>query len=382
MKNELSARIRNILLLFGSTLSVMAGAVVTPSLPSMTEYFASIGNIEFLTKLILSVPPLFIAIFSPIAGYLFEKYGRKNVLIISSLLYGISGTTGFYVENIYLILAGRALMGVSIAGLMTGFIVLIGDLFENEKLSKFIGIQGAVMSLGGVVYLILGGILADIRWNAPFLVYGISIFVALGLYFFLSETKQYSRKQEMSKLVINSKTLLINISAAFVMVCYLITPTQLPFLIKVNFPDYSASIVGMLLALWIFLSSVASIFYSRIRKSMSFRYIYMLGFLIWAVGFVLTFFASNISILALSLAISGVGNGLVVPNLKAHILDLSDIKDRGRHSGLLTMSLYIGQFLSPLLVQPLLSFIDISAVFLVFSGLLIVASLLYLKIKK
>ncbi len=378
MKNELALKIRNVIILFGSTLSVMAGAVVTPSLPGITDYFSGVGNIEFLTKLILSVPPLFIAIFSPIAGYLFEKYGRKNVLVFSSLLYGISGTTGFYANNIYLILIGRALMGVSIAGLMTGFIVVVGDLFKGDKVSKFIGIQGAIMSLGGVVYLVLGGALADISWNIPFLVYGIAVVVAIGLYFFLDETNSYSKDKALSKIKFSPKVLLINVSAIFVMICYLITPTQLPFLIKSNFPNSSASMLGILLALWIFLSSVASMYYAKIRLAMSFRYIYMLGFVIWAVGFILTYFATSIPILALSLAISGAGNGLVVPNLKAHILNISDITDRGRQSGFLTMSLYIGQFLSPILVQPLLGFTDISAVFAIFGILLAVAPLLYL----
>ncbi|MCX8055918.1 MAG: MFS transporter, partial [Ignavibacteria bacterium] len=114
--------IRNAVILFGSTLSVMAGAIVTPVLPYITRNFSNIDNIEFLTKLILSLPPLFIAIFSPVSGYLFEKFGRKPILIIAAILYGIAGTTGYYLNDIYFILVGRAFLGIAISALMTGFI--------------------------------------------------------------------------------------------------------------------------------------------------------------------------------------------------------------------------------------------------------------------
>lgn len=352
--------------MLGSTLSVMAGAAITPALPEMSAFFSEVPNVEFLTKLMLSIPPLFIALFSPVAGYLFERYGRKPVLIVSAVIYGISGTSGFYLDNIYLILIGRALMGVSIAGLMTGFIVVVGDLFKGDKMSKFIGIQGAVMSLGGVVYLLLGGLLADIRWNIPFLIYSIAFFVALGLFFLLDETRSVSKGMKMEKVKFSRETLIVNATAMLVMIFYLMVPTQLPFLMRLNFPEFSPSKIGMFIAIWIFFSSLASITYSKLRRRLNFNAVYILGFAIWAFAHLLLFFSANLALFTFALILAGVGNGLVVPNLKAHILDKATAEQRGRHSGFLTMSLYIGQFLSPILVQPLLYWMDIKTVFVMF----------------
>jgi len=370
--------IRNAVILFGSTLSVMAGAIVTPALPYITQNFSNIDNIEFLTKLILSLPPLFIAIFSPISGYLFEKFGRKSILVFASILYGIAGTTGYYLRDIYLILLGRAFLGIAISALMTGFIVVLGDLFEGEKRNKFIGLQGAIMSFAGVIYLLLGGVLADINWSFPFIAYFVSIIVGVLLLFFLDETSYKTETRRQVQFSFNLKTSLIYLSAIFVMICYLMVPTQLPFLINSQFPDFPASKIGLLIAVWIMFSSFSSLIYPKIKNKVPFRYVYMLGFFIWGFGHLLILFSSNLVLLVASLIFSGLGNGLVVPNLKSHILAHSTENNRGINSGLLTTALYVGQFLSPIVVQPMFQYANISQIFPIFGILMFVISFVYI----
>ena len=63
-------------LLIGSTMTVMAGATIAASLPQMSKVFAHQENAEFLSKLVLTLPALFIALFSPVAGWVADKAGR------------------------------------------------------------------------------------------------------------------------------------------------------------------------------------------------------------------------------------------------------------------------------------------------------------------
>lgn len=356
----------------------MAGAIVTPALPYISKNFSNINNIEFLTKLILSLPPLLIALFSPIAGYLFERYGRKPILVASSFLYGIAGTTGFFLNDIYLILVGRALLGIAISALMTGFIVVIGDLFSGDSRNKLIGLQGAIMSFGGVVYLLIGGVLADINWNMPFLAYAVSFIVGILLLIYLDETSSPSTEKISLKTNLNLKLVLILLSAIFVMICYLMVPTQLPFLINYNFPQFPAKKIGLLISVWILFSSIASLTYPKIKSKFAFRQIYMFGFFIWSVGHILLLFSDSFAILICSLIFLGVGNGFVVPNLKAHILTISSDHNRGINSGLLTTTLYVGQFMSPIVVQPMFSFANIPQVFGIFGILMLIIAFSYI----
>lgn len=376
IKNKQYFVIRNLFILLGSTLSVMQGALITPALTTIAEHFKDTENIVFLSKLIIAIPPIFIAIFSPIAGTLFEKFGRKKILILSSILYGIAGSSGFFADSIYLILAGRALLGVSIAGLMTGFMIIIGDLFPDKlQMNKFIGLQGALMSFGGVFYLLIGQGMVNVSWNLPFLAYLFSILIAIGLLLFLQETKSNTPapfdEQVYKENIFKNKFAKIHFTAVGLMITYLMVPTQIPFILS-EISGTTNPNVGIFISIWILFSSITSIFYSKIRLKFNYNQAYSISFVLWSFGYFLIFFANNYVFVILGLIFSGIGNGLAIPNVKAQMLDFAGINQRTKQSGLLSMSLYIGQFLSPILVEPFIRFIDIKAPFLVFAVLLFI----------
>ena len=101
-------------ILLSASMTIMAGATIAPSLPQMKVVFNHIPNAEFIIKLVLTLPSLFIAIAAPFAGYIIDRLGRKKLLLFSLLLYAIAGTSGLYLNNLLTILIGRALLGVSV----------------------------------------------------------------------------------------------------------------------------------------------------------------------------------------------------------------------------------------------------------------------------
>jgi MFS family permease len=114
-------------LLLTSTLTVMSGATISPSLPAMQEYFANVENSELLVRLVLTIPALFIAFGGLFAGQLADRFGRKPLLIVSTLVYGFAGCSGLVLNSLWTLLIGRALLGLSVAGVMTGVTTLIAD---------------------------------------------------------------------------------------------------------------------------------------------------------------------------------------------------------------------------------------------------------------
>ena len=65
-------RWRNATLLFVSTLTIMSGATISASLPGIAARFADVENVALLSRLVLTLPAVFIALFSPAAGFLVE----------------------------------------------------------------------------------------------------------------------------------------------------------------------------------------------------------------------------------------------------------------------------------------------------------------------
>jgi MFS family permease len=158
-------------LLLASTLTVMSGATIAPSLPAMQSHFAAVANSEFWVRLILTVPALFIVIGSPIAGQIVDKLGRKPLLFGSAILYGLAGSSGLWLNSLFAILAGRALLGLAVAGVMVSATTLIADYYQGEARTHFMGLQAAFMGFGGVAFLSVGGFIADLDWRLPFAIY-------------------------------------------------------------------------------------------------------------------------------------------------------------------------------------------------------------------
>ena len=137
-------------LLLVSSLTIMSMITISASLPDMTKTFSSLPNAENLVKLTLSFPALFIALTAIIAGKFIDKFGRLQLLNTALILYAIGGSSGYWLDNIYLILAGRALLGICVGITMTVATTLIADYYLGKSRQKFAGLQIAVMSLGGI----------------------------------------------------------------------------------------------------------------------------------------------------------------------------------------------------------------------------------------
>ncbi|MFV0591153.1 MAG: hypothetical protein ACK5M7_07185 [Draconibacterium sp.] len=69
-----------ITILLASMLTMLANAIIAPSLPLISKAFSEINNVEVLTKLMLTLPALAIGIIAPIAGRIIDKYGRLKIL--------------------------------------------------------------------------------------------------------------------------------------------------------------------------------------------------------------------------------------------------------------------------------------------------------------
>jgi MFS family permease len=343
-------------------LTMMAMAVIAPSLPAIAIEFQNLPQVELLSKLILSVPALMIAIIAPFAGNYIDRFGRLNLLYISLIAYAVSGISGYFFDDLILILIGRMLLGVSIGIIMTIATTLIGDYFKGETRQKFIGYQASFIGLSGVLFMSLGGFLATFHWRVPFLIYLFSLLLIPMSYYFLQESKStYSSNRDVS--VSSNQLLRILFSiGTFIMIIFYLMPTQLPFLLKaigINNAVHSGNALAIN-ALGIVFSGF---FYSTIKKRLSFLNVAWIGLLMIGLGYFLTGNAMKFEIILIAVFLAGLGLGLFISNLNFWILELSPPQIRGKNIGILTACLFLGQFLSPILAEPVIKAINLSALF-------------------
>jgi MFS family permease len=362
-------------LLLSSSLTVMAGATIAPSLPAMRDYFAEIPNADYWVRLVLTIPALFIAICAPFVGTMIDRFGRKPLLASSVLLYGIAGTSGAVLNDIGMILVGRVLLGLSVAGIMTTATALIADYYIGATRAQFLGFQAGFMGLGGVLFLSLGGFLADVNWRMPFLIYLLALLILPLVMLVLPEPNRTEVTQNLggdaTEVFPWQIAGLTYLAALLSQIVFYLIPVQLPFYLK-QLVNATASQSGLAIALATLLSAASAISYKQIKARLSFIGIYAIAFLSIAVGYFVISVSPTYTMVLIGLAIAGAGLGLLMPNMNVCLTSVTPVSLRGRVLGGLTTAFFLGQFVSPILSQPLSSVVGLDVTYRLAGGLMAV----------
>jgi len=366
-------------LLLVATLGIMSGITVVSSLPLISKTFSDIPHIEFLSKLMLTIPSIIIALFAPFAGHIVDRWGRLKPLYLGIVLFIIGGSSGFYLQDFYAILLGRAVLGFSVALIMTSSTVLIGDYFDEEARHKFMSKQGLAIGIGGILFITSGGLLAQIHWSYPFAIYFIPLLFLPLLLSSLYEPKKHTHSDDPE---LEPKLLPVYLTAFFVMVLFYMLPTQLPYLI-VNTLGGKPQTIGFVIATAMLFNALTAMQYAKIKARLSYMQIYATTFTLFALGLFLISQATAISQLFYSTAFIGMAFGLLFVNTNAWFLSQVPASKRGKASGLLTSSFFLGQFSSPLLFEPIVSMYGIQGLFFMVSCLSVfVALVLFVKTRR
>jgi DHA1 family tetracycline resistance protein-like MFS transporter len=127
-------------------------------------------------------------IFAPILGNLSDKYGRRPVLLLSLLGFGIDYLFLAFAPSIFWLFIGRIIAGIAGAS-MTTAMAYIADVSTPEKRAQNFGIVGAAFGLGFIVGPVLGGVLGQFGTRIPFFAAaGLALLNFLYGYFILPES--------------------------------------------------------------------------------------------------------------------------------------------------------------------------------------------------
>ena len=152
-----------------SLLTVMAGAAVAPALDVIRAHFAD-ADIATV-QMVISMPALFIALASPAFSLLAQRFSAKTLCVGALALYVGAGVGAGFVDSLPVVLAFRALVGLSVGIVMPLSTGLLAWYFPPDEQSRLMGYASAMNQLGGVVATLAAGMLAQISWRTAFLVY-------------------------------------------------------------------------------------------------------------------------------------------------------------------------------------------------------------------
>ncbi len=127
-------------------------------------------------------------LFAPVMGALSDKYGRRPILLLSLLGFGIDYLFVSVAPNIGWFFVGRIIAGITGASFTTAA-AYIADISTNENRAQNFGMIGAAFGLGFILGPTIGGLLGELGDRVPFIVAAcLSLLNALYGYFVLPES--------------------------------------------------------------------------------------------------------------------------------------------------------------------------------------------------
>ncbi len=152
----------NLQVVFAVTLMAVLGvSSITPVLPDIATVFDRTPQSVAWVIAIFTLPGV---LFTPVAGVLGDRIGRKVVLIPCLLLFAVAGTACGFARSFESLLVLRFLQGTGAAALGAINVTLIGDLFSRQQRAAAMGYNAAVLSVGTGIYPAVGGGLALFAW--------------------------------------------------------------------------------------------------------------------------------------------------------------------------------------------------------------------------
>lgn len=176
-----------------SLLTVMAGAAIAPALGIIRDHFSDASDV--LVQLIVSLPALLIIVTNLFFPCLCRWMKTRTLALTGLVLYVLTGAGCFFVDNIWILLCLRALLGLSVGMIMPLSTGLLAYYFPPEKQAGLMGLSAAMNQMGGVVATLLAGLLAGIQWNYAFLVYLLGLIAAVMVLLFLPNERLSGGRQ-------------------------------------------------------------------------------------------------------------------------------------------------------------------------------------------
>lgn len=268
------------------------------------------------------------------------------------VLYVASGVCCFFATGIGVLLVMRALLGVSVGLVMPLSTGLLAYYYPPEQQARLMGLSAAMNQIGGVTATLLAGILCTVGWNYSFLVYSLGLIAVVLVALFLPDERLGSSNK---RGVPFAPKQLLKFHPSVVGMVLLMT---IFFVFVTNFAitashdgKFSAVEITLIMVGTDVVATFVGLFFGKMMRHIPHVMKYLAP-AFFIMGFSLYCASDSTAFVLAGSACIGMGNGVGIPYLNT----IASIKG-GRNSAttvmpLLSAALYLGQFVSPLLVSP------------------------------
>ncbi|MDD5218887.1 MAG: MFS transporter [Candidatus Omnitrophica bacterium] len=345
---------RNLQIIFTVTLmNVLGVSSIAPALPNVQQALnVSSQNIGLLIS-VFTLPGVLLTF---VFGVLADRFGRKEVILPSLVLFAVAGCACAWARDFNILLVLRFIQGVGAAALGALNITMIGDLYRDQDLARAMGYNAAVLSVGTCLYPAVGGALALWGWYYPFLLSFLALPVAGGVLFFL-KTPRPEANQHLSDYLKNvwgivkapKVFLLFIVSLVTFIVIYGGCVTYFPIFMQQVFLA-SPLTIGLFLSVMSLGTMIGSWQLGKLTDRLTEKAVVAVGFLIYILVSIVIPRVSNLWFLLIPAFLFGFAHGINVPAVQVLLVRQTPADYRGAVMSSNGMILRLGQTLGPVML--------------------------------
>ena len=377
---------KNLQFVFGITLMAILGvSSIIPALPDIITGL-SISPVEIgLVISVFTVPGVILA---PIVGILADRVGRKVILVPSLLIFGGFGFACFFAQTMEQLLVLRFIQGIGAGPLGVIYGTIIGDLYMGKERGQAMGYNASVLSMGTAAFPALGGVLAMLGWNYPFILPLLAIPLGLAISMFMDSPEPQSSgsfKAYLSESLALMKTRqALSLFATTLMtfiVLYGPIVTYLPLLLD-NQYDASPAAIGAVFLIASGFTGVAAFQLGRLSEYFGQRKLLMAAAVFYGLSMLLMPHAPGYWHVIPPVMCFGLAQGLNIPTIMTMLTTLAPMEQRGALMAANGLLLRLAQTIAPLLMGGIFALWGMRAVFiggLVCSGLILIIAAFFIK---
>jgi EmrB/QacA subfamily drug resistance transporter len=152
-------------LLLGMFVSILAGTVVSTSLPRI---IADLHGDQAAFTWVVTATLLATTVSTPIWGKFAELFNRKLLIQLSLVVFVLGSALAGFAQDTNTLIVFRVFQGLGAGGLTALSQIIMADIISPRERGRYMGLFGAVMALGTIGGPLIGGVITDSigwRWN-------------------------------------------------------------------------------------------------------------------------------------------------------------------------------------------------------------------------
>ncbi|QGT98614.1 putative MFS-type transporter [Candidatus Syntrophocurvum alkaliphilum] len=344
-------------------ITVLVNTILFPVFPAMArDLDVSLTDLAILVG-IVSFPAAIVNLFG---GILADRFGKKLVMVVSLIIYGLGGLLAglaiLFMDDPYtMILIGRFFQGLGSATPMFLSIALVGDIFKSIERTKAVGFLETANGLGKVSSPVIGGAIGLISWSAIFFVYPlVAVPVALATWIYIKEPEQDKevdwQKHKEAFLLFKNGSRMLSLISAFIVIFILIgTMFWMSDFLAAKL-DINKLLRGAIIALPAVAMMLTALMAGIISKKLHPQIIITTGLFIMAASAITLGFTANTLLFWPLILLIGIGAGTTLPAIGTVSTSVQDKHIRGLTTTIYGSARSLGAALSPITFSFLLHY--------------------------